>query len=355
MSRSGYDRRQFLGLGAGAAGLFCSLTDATQVKHLSRNDVAQVDATAASLRKPRSAKVDAVDKMSFQTPGPQPGGQVREYWLQAVSAPWDPIPTGRDQWMGMHFPRKRFRAFLYQEMSPGFANPISRPSMPGPILRAQVGDVLRVHFRNADTHFDQAVTVHPHGVKYNPEYDGAYLGDFTRAGGFIAPGEEFTYTWEATEDSVGAWPYHDHGPNHVLNLMRGLFGMVVIYPRGGNRPDREFPVYLGSFLPQISGRDAIIHTVNGRAYAGNTPTFRSKVGDDVAFYVIGGSNDFHTWHIHGHRWKDSGGVPTDCPTVGPDETVVARFKENNPGRWLYHCHVFTHMDAGMAGWYLVDP
>ena len=30
-----------------------------------------------------------------------------------------------------------------------------------------------------------------------------HLGDFTRAGGFIAPGDEFTYTWEATPDLSG--------------------------------------------------------------------------------------------------------------------------------------------------------
>jgi hypothetical protein len=66
--------------------------------------------------------------------------------------------------------------------------------------------VLRVHFRNGDEHFGQAVTMHPHGVRYTPDYDGAYMGDFTRVGGFVAPGEEFTYTWEATPDSVGVWP-----------------------------------------------------------------------------------------------------------------------------------------------------
>ena len=67
----------------------------------------------------------------------------------------------------------------------------------------------------------QAVTMHPHGVRYNPEYDGAYLGKYTRAGGFVAPGEEFTYFWECVPDAVGAWPYHDHGPNHTLNTFRG--------------------------------------------------------------------------------------------------------------------------------------
>ena len=36
-------------------------------------------------------------------------------------------------------------------------------------------------------------------------------------------------------------------------------------------------------------------------------------------------------------------------------TISARFIEDNPGRWLYHCHVFSHQDAGMAGWYMVSP
>ena len=99
--------------------------------------------------------------------------------------------------------------------------------MPGPTLYAEVGDTLVVHFRNADEQLGQALTMHPHGVKYTPDYDGVYLGDHTRVGGFVAPGEEFTYTWEATPDSVGVWPYHDHGPNHTLNTFRGAFGAIV--------------------------------------------------------------------------------------------------------------------------------
>jgi FtsP/CotA-like multicopper oxidase with cupredoxin domain len=41
--------------------------------------------------------------------------------------------------------------------------------------------------------------------------------------------------------------------------------------------------------------------------------------------------------------------------VGPNETITARFVEDNPGRWLYHCHVFSHQDGGMAGWYMASP
>ena len=82
---------------------------------------------------------------------------------------------------------------------------------------------------------------------------------------------------------------------------------------------------------------------------------RARVGQRVAIHVMGMDGNFHTFHIHGHRWRDSSGAFVDCPTLGPNETITADFVEDNPGRWLYHCHVFSHQDVGMAGWYLVDP
>jgi len=84
--------------------------------------------------------------------------------------------------------KTKFPGFVYQRMKTGFAGPLGPARMPGPILEAEVGDLLVVHVRNADKSLIQAITMHPHGVKYNPEYDGSYLGDYTHAGGFIAPG-----------------------------------------------------------------------------------------------------------------------------------------------------------------------
>ena len=188
--------------------------------------------------------------------------------------------------------------------------------------------------------------MHPHGVRYTPDYDGVYLGDHTRVGGFIAPGEEFTYTWEATPDSVGVWPYHDHGPNHTLNTFRGAFGAIVIRERGAKAPDVEQVLFLHQLLPPVTGLPRAFQAINGRTAAGNTPTIQTRVGQDVALHVIGMDNNFHDFHIHGHRWKDAAGAFVDTPTVGPNETITARFVEDNPGRWLYHCHVFSHQDGG---------
>jgi len=342
-------RRSFFGLAGGAA-LLCTI-GGEEVEVSNSKGLEKADAVAARVRRPRAAAARDVPQIQ-----PAPGGVRREYWIQAETARWDITPIKRDEWHGRKFPnRNGYRAYVYRQMTPGFAAPAGGINIPGPTLRAEVGDVLVVHFRNADRKLRQAVTMHPHGVKYNPEYDGAYMGDFTRAGGFIAPGETFTYQWECTLDSVGVWPYHDHCPNHTLNTFRGLFGALIVRPKGVKHPDVSYTVFAHQLPPPITGIQRNFQCLNGRAYAGNTPTLRSRVGQDVEINAFGMDSNFHTFHIHGHRWKDPAGTYVDNPAMGPNESVTARFVEDNPGRWLYHCHVFTHQDTGMAGWYVVDP
>jgi FtsP/CotA-like multicopper oxidase with cupredoxin domain len=344
-------RRGFLGAG-GSAALLCTLGGKT-LEQATPRDVDRADAYAARMQKPASARQDAVGPED--APQPQPGGVKREYWIAARSVRWDVAPSGQDEWMrGKVSGPRTFRALVYQQYSTGFGEPVGTAGMPGPTLEGEVGDTIVVHFRNADERLNQALTMHPHGVKYSPQYDGSYLGLFTLAGGFVAPGEEFTYTWECTPDSVGVWPYHDHGPNHTLNVMRGLFGALIVREKGAAKPDVEVVQFMHSFPPNVTRLKRMFHTINGRAYAGNTPIVHARVGQEVAWHVIGGDGNFHTFHVHGHRWRDADGVPVDNPSFGPNEAVTARWREDNPGRWLYHCHVFQHQDAGMAGWYLVE-
>jgi len=352
MPDSSTTRRSFFGLSAGAA-LLCTI-GGQEVRLDDPDAASKADALAAQVERPAGASPQ--DELSFPTPEPQPGGTRREYWIQARTRRWDVAPTGRDDWHNRPVAgRRSFRALVYQLMQPGFAAPAGPALMPGPTLHAEVGDVLVVHFRNAAFKLSQALTMHPHGVRYTPDYDGVFLGKHTRVGGFIGPGEEFTYTWEATPDSVGVWPYHDHGPNHTLNTFRGAFGAVVIRERGAKAPDVEHVLFLHQLLPPTTGLPRAFQAINGRTLAGNTPTIQARVGQDVALHVIGMDNNFHDFHIHGHRWKDAAGAFVDTPSVGPNETITARFIEDNPGRWLYHCHVFSHQDAGMAGWYMVSP
>ena len=101
--------------------------------------------------------------------------------------------------------------------------------MPGPLIEAEVGDTVVVHFRNK---LKAPVTMHPHGIFYANEMDGAYKGKFTDPGGFVQRNRTFTYVWERTEGTEGTWLYHDHGPMDPLPVFKGLFGPLVIRKPG---------------------------------------------------------------------------------------------------------------------------
>ena len=264
-------RRSFFGAAGGAA-LLCTI-GGREIDVSAPGGLREADRAAAALRAPKAVAAQAIPQIQ-----PAPGGVRREYWVQAETVRWAITPKRKDEWHNRPVGgRNSFTAYVYRPMTPGFADYlIGHPTIPGPTLQAEVGDVLVVHFRNADRRLDQAVTMHPHGVKYNPEYDGAYLGEFTRAGGFVAPGQTFTYQWECTPDSVGIWPYHDHGPNHTLNTFRGLFGAVIVRPKGAKRPDRSYTLFAHQLPPPVTRLDRTFHCFNGRAYAGNTPTLTAQ-------------------------------------------------------------------------------
>jgi FtsP/CotA-like multicopper oxidase with cupredoxin domain len=129
------------------------------------------------------------------------------------------------------------------------------------------------------------------------------------------------------------------------SIAGGMYGMLSILGRHQAKPDREFVVIfheMGQF-----------QTIDGRAFVGNTPVFRSFVGDLVQWDVMAMGSEHHTFHVHGHRWVQADGVPEDTQTVGPAESFEIRWREEDPGTWLYHCHVEQHMMAGMIGIYRV--
>jgi len=147
-------------------------------------------------------------------------------------------------------------------------------------------------------------------------------------------------------DSVGVWPYHDHSPSMDDSIAGGMFGALSIRPRGAPQPDHEFVVFLASQLGFM--------TIDGRAFVGNTPVFHAKVGDRVQWDVLTLGDDFHTFHVHGHRWQNPDGTFEDTRTLGPAQSFEVHWREEDPGTWFYHCHVEAHMMNGMIGIYRVS-
>jgi iron transport multicopper oxidase len=85
----------------------------------------------------------------------------------------------------------------------------------------------------------------------------------------------------------------------------------------------------------------------------------------------------HPFHLHGHnfqaiaRSEDEAGVfnPTNSSQTGypaipmrrdtfvlrPDGHIVLRFQADNPGVWLFHCHIEWHVDQGLIATMVEAP
>jgi FtsP/CotA-like multicopper oxidase with cupredoxin domain len=287
------------------------------------------------------------------TPSPgRAGGQIREYWVAAVPVTWHVVPNERNAIEGetFHSEETIFETVVYRRFTRDWARMIPNEEgdqgIQGPLLHAEVGDTLLVHFQNLDTLNKRPHSMHFHGVHYRPRSDGSYVPGFSGSGGNVKPGESFTYRLVAGEDSAGVWPYHDHSPSMDESIAGGLYGALSIRDRGEQAPDREFVVFLESQLGFM--------TIDGRAFVGNTPVFHAKEGDLVQWDVLSLGDEHHTFHVHGHRWKAPDGAEIDTVTVGPAESFKIQWREEDPGTWLYHCHVEGHMMLGMIGIYRVS-
>ena len=298
--------------------------------------------------------------------------RVREYWIRCEAYQHNPIHTGRDDMMGMPAKRPTIWALRYRAYTPGFGVPLPgsadlgpNEGIPGPVIRAEVGDTIVVHFQNRDDHYRQPHSIRVFGVRCDAANDGAWTPMTAGPASLVPFGGEFTYRWACDSGSVGSWSYQDSsrpflvgdpaavatGPQSNIGYELGLVGFVVVEPPGRRKPDRDFFVVFHAYLNDIPG---VITTmdINGRAFLGNTPDFTARVGERVRWHVMGARQTYdHNFHVHGHRWRTPRGYEDVVTAIGDDVEVV-EWIEDNPGRWLYHCHVEAHME--MTGWYVVE-
>src|SRR5579862_4676902 len=143
------------------------------------------------------------------SPAVSGGDQTRTYYIAADEVDWNYAPSGRDQAMGMpfmgvakaimeHGPHRIgsiYRKAIYREYTDGTFSALKpRPAewehagILGPILRAEVGDTIKVVFKNNGSH---PYSMHPHGVFYRKDSEGASSDDGSSAadkvGGGVPP------------------------------------------------------------------------------------------------------------------------------------------------------------------------
>jgi FtsP/CotA-like multicopper oxidase with cupredoxin domain len=344
-------------------------------------------------------------------PKPLKPGVVRTYFIAADEVDWDYTPRGRNLAGIPHAenaedesggaPRHRiYHKAIYREYTDAtFKTLLVRPQqwehlgILGPLIRAEVGDSIRVTFKN-NTHL--SVTMHPHGLEYKKDSEGALYSDGTagtvKADDRILPGGTYTYIWTAPERSGPAamdessvlWMYHSHFVEST-DINTGLIGPIIVTARGSARPDgspkdvdREFITDFALFDETDSwffeGNDhknarAIrsktanpilreqntLYTINGYIEA-NLPLLTMKKGERVRWYLLSNSNedDIHMAHWHGNTvvWNK---MRMDSLFLGPMAMATADMVPDSEGTWLFHCHVNDHFVGGMVGLYQVLP
>jgi FtsP/CotA-like multicopper oxidase with cupredoxin domain len=360
----------------------------------------------------------------------KPQGKTRTYYIAADEVNWNYAPSGRDEAMGMPFDEisklytepgphrigSVYKKAVYREYTDAsFSTLKVRPpdeqylGILGPILHAEVGDTIKVVFKNNASH---PYSMHPHGVFYRKDSEGADYNDSTsgadKSDGGVPPGATHTYVWEISERSGPGpndpssvfWLYHSHA-DELRDVASGLFGGIVVTRRGMALPDgrpkgvdhefvnifiaineneswylddnirdhatdpkgvnrREFiPLtpdgMAGTVVGTGFGDTNIKWSINGYLY-GNMPLMTMKQGDHVRWYVasLGDFNNFHTPHWHGNTVVVAG-QRTDVLNLGSAQMITADMVPDAPGIWLYHCHVSDHMMAGMVARYEVTP
>src|SRR5262249_54544528 len=97
----------------------------------------------------------------------------------------------------------------------------------------------------------------------------------------------------------------------------------------------------------------LMHSINGYVF-GNGPMMTMHRGQRVRWYVMsmGTEVDLHTPHWHGNTVTVMG-MRQDVVQLLPAGMVVADMRPDDPGIWLFHCHVNDHINAGMLARYRV--
>ena len=227
--------------------------------------------------------------------------------------------------------------------------------VPGPQIIVDVGDKVQVDFTN---NTPLGSDIHWHGIQTPNSQDG--VAPFTQVP--VGVGETFTYEFVADRASIGMYHAHLHSQISVLNGMFAAF-------RIGDRPYPAGQTIGGVTIPEdfepaveipmiLNDAGTIGLTLNGKSFPATEP-IAVQQGQWIAVDYYNEGLAPHPMHQHQFPQlvyaKD--GFPLDSPywadtvNVAPGERYSVIFLAEDPGVWVWHCHILTHVEnaEGMFG------
>lgn len=223
-------------------------------------------------------------------------------------------------------------------------------SIPGPTIEVTQGDRVRIVVHNQ---LPEETTVHWHGFELPVQYDGS----MTLTQNPIKPGKSYVYEFDVHEE--GTFFYHSHV---AMQEAFGMVGWFIVHPKQVFNPpvDRDFGLIFQNFhiMPNQTISDSWAmdwnwHTINGRSGPFTTPLV-VKHGERVRVRIMDFSPmQHHPVHLHGHtfwvtghegaRIPKSAWIPRNNELIAVAQASNFEFIANNPGDWMFHCHMTHHM------------
>jgi nitrite reductase (NO-forming) len=235
-------------------------------------------------------------------------------------------------------------------------------TVPGPVIRVNVGDTVRINFINPETN------VMPHSVDFHASLV-AWNDEMTD----IAPGDSKLYEFSA--DYAGVFMYHCGTAGALSHMLNGMYGLIIVEPREGLEPvDREvFLVqnewYLG---PQgqtgnlekanatVPNPDFVVFNGIANQYKDNP--IQVETGETVRAFVLNvGPNVDSSFHvvgtifdeviregIHLSRGND-GNWGSQAIDLAPAQGAIAEFHFAEDGLYPIVTHAFNYVAHGALG------
>jgi FtsP/CotA-like multicopper oxidase with cupredoxin domain len=237
------------------------------------------------------------------------------------------------------------------EIAPGVIFPAwtYNGQVPGPTIRATVGDRIRIRFVNQG---DRPHTLHFHGF-HPEEMDGSDPSQF------VLPGEEFVYEFEA--DPVGVHLYHCHSLPLTQHIHKGLYGVYIVDPKVPRPPARELIMMMNGFDTNFDEENEV-YAVNTFAFYYVHHPIQVRKDELVRIYLVNilEFDMINSFHVHAHFFNEyrtgTLSVPnnyTDTVALAQAERSILEMRFRYPGHFMFHAHKTEFAEKGWHGMFEV--
>ncbi len=160
------------------------------------------------------------------------------------------------------------------------------------------------------------------------------------------------------------------------SLKRELAGVTALPANPLSEPDlknaRVLPLELSATAENAPAGESFCGSlgynfwaINKAPWSGDLPDphdplYELKLGQSYILELANRTPHSHPIHLHGLAFKvlksttrDVMPIFTDTYLIQPDEVVQLGLKADNPGDWVFHCHVIEHQKTGMTGFFRV--